>query len=101
VKIDNHKIYAELSSYLRGVDEKAQRQVPRPRDLAEPKTDRVEISRRSREVQKVREVVESVPDIRDARVNEVKKAIEDGTYNVRGEAIAEDILKRSLIDIIS
>ncbi|MBI5598582.1 MAG: flagellar biosynthesis anti-sigma factor FlgM [Deltaproteobacteria bacterium] len=96
MKINDQKINVELNNYLRGPGDKgAQHQV---KDQAASSGDKVEISQRSKEVQKARDVVDGVPDVRDARVDELKKSINDGTYNASGEAVAAGIIKKSLID---
>jgi negative regulator of flagellin synthesis FlgM len=61
-------------------------------------SDRVEISIRSREFQRLDELIQSIPDIREARVEQIRQAIENGTYNVRAEQVAERILGGALID---
>lgn len=62
--------------------------------------DRVEISVRSREVQQLDQLIRSIPDVREARVEQLRQAIENGTYNVRAEQVAEKILGGTLIDEI-
>jgi negative regulator of flagellin synthesis FlgM len=44
------------------------------------------------------QLIRSTPDIREARVNEIRNLIQSGTYNVRGEQIAEKIISGSLVD---
>jgi negative regulator of flagellin synthesis FlgM len=63
-------------------------------------SDRVELSVRSREVQQLDQMIRSIPDIREARVEQLRQAIENGTYNVRAEQVAEKILGGTLIDEI-
>ncbi len=62
--------------------------------------DRVEFSARSKEMQKIYGVLHSTPDIRAERVAELKDQIEKGRYQVESEALAEKILKESLLDLI-
>ncbi|MCX8117530.1 MAG: flagellar biosynthesis anti-sigma factor FlgM [Desulfobacterota bacterium] len=62
--------------------------------------DRVEFSARSKEMQKVYEVLRSTPDIRAERVAELKKQIEEGRYHVERDALAEKIIKESLLDLL-
>jgi negative regulator of flagellin synthesis FlgM len=63
-------------------------------------TDRIELSVRSREIQHLDELIRSAPDVREARVEQVRKEIESGTYNVKAERIADKILGGNLIDEI-
>ena len=62
--------------------------------------DRVELSVRSREIQHLDELIRSTPDVREALVEQVRLSIENGTYNVKAEQVAEKILGGSLIDEI-
>ena len=55
-------------------------------------SDRIELSIRSREIQHLDELIRSTTDIREARVEQVRSAIQSGTYNVKAEKIAEKIL---------
>jgi negative regulator of flagellin synthesis FlgM len=63
-------------------------------------SDRIELSVRSREIQQIDELIRSTPDIREARVEQVRKELESGTYNVKAEVIAERIIGGNLIDEI-
>jgi anti-sigma28 factor (negative regulator of flagellin synthesis) len=42
--------------------------------------------------------VRSTPDIREFRVEQVRRSIEAGTYNVKAEKIAEKIIGGSILD---
>ena len=60
--------------------------------------DQVTVSDSAKEIGRLQVEVGKVPEIRDDRVNEVKNAINAGTYNVKGEAVAGKLLKEALID---
>ncbi len=62
--------------------------------------DRVEFSARSREMQKIYEVLQKTPDVRSEKVAELKRLIEEGRYHVKSEDLAEKIIKESLLDLI-
>ncbi len=70
------------------------------RDPSVGDPDRVELSVRSREIQHLDELIRSTPDVREALVEQVRRSIDNGTYNVRAEQVAEKILGGSLIDEI-
>lgn len=53
----------------------------------------VNLSQRSKEVQRAKEVIESEPDIRSEKVQDIKKKIEDGTYEIDYNKTAEGMLK--------
>ena len=60
--------------------------------------DRVELSVRGLQIRNLDQLIRSTPDIREGRVEEVRSMIQAGTYNVRGEQIAEKIISGSLVD---
>jgi negative regulator of flagellin synthesis FlgM len=60
----------------------------------------LELSVRSREISHLDELIRSTPDVREERVEEVRRNIENGTYNVKAEKIAEKIIGGSLLDEI-
>ena len=61
--------------------------------------DAFSISDRSHEFVRVRNLVDSQPDFRLAKVNSLSKAIEQGHYNKNGEMIADALIRRNLIDL--
>ncbi len=62
--------------------------------------DRVEFSARSREMQKIYEVLQRTPDVRSEKVSELKRLIEEGRYRVKSDDLAEKIIRDSLLDLI-
>lgn len=64
-----------------------------------PERDVVQISERSQEFIRIQQLVDAQPDVRLDRVNKLAKAIDSGTYDVKGEQIAEAIIQKNLIDL--
>ena len=62
------------------------------------RSDRVEFSQTARDVKDAREQLESIPDVREEKVNEIRGQIEDGTYKIDGKKIAHNMIRESLID---
>ncbi|MGI6143948.1 MAG: flagellar biosynthesis anti-sigma factor FlgM [bacterium] len=60
--------------------------------------DRLSLSEQAREIKRVKEMARRAPDVRTEKVEEVKRQIEAGTYNVSGEEIAAKLLSRLLVD---
>ena len=58
----------------------------------------VDVSPTAQEVQQVKRVVNKLPDMREDRVNALKAQIENGTYHVSGEDIADLMIRRTLAD---
>jgi negative regulator of flagellin synthesis FlgM len=61
-------------------------------------SDRLELSVRSREISHLEDLIRSTPDIRQSKVDQVRKDIESGTYNIKAEKIAEKIIGGNLLD---
>ena len=69
------------------------------KSVPSPQRDDVQISERSQEILRIRQLVKAQPDVRLDRVNKLAKAIDSGTYDVKGEQIAEAIIQKNLIDL--
>jgi flagellar biosynthesis anti-sigma factor FlgM len=63
-----------------------------------PRRDVVQISKRSQEFCRIRELVDAQPDVRLDRVNKLAKAIDSDTYDVNSSQIAEAIIQKNLIE---
>jgi negative regulator of flagellin synthesis FlgM len=63
-------------------------------------TDKVEFSAQSREMQKIYEVLRTTPDVREEKVSALKKAIQEGRYQVENDALADKLIKESILDLI-
>ncbi len=101
MKIEDRDLLYGLRHYvndLKGV-ERVQRE-ERTRQRVDTGSDRVEISKRSKEAEKARRVIEKVPPVDEKKVADVKRSIEKGSYNVRAQEVAEGIIRKSIIDTI-
>jgi len=58
----------------------------------------VEISGNAQEVRRVTDLIKQLPDVREDRVQALKAQIENGTYHVSSEDIADLIIRRALAD---
>lgn len=54
--------------------------------------DKIDISSRGKEVSELIAAIKKLPETRDDRINELKKAIETGNYNENTLKVAEKIL---------
>ena len=63
--------------------------------------DDVQVSAKAQEFLRVKKLVDSLPDVRIDRINELAKAIDAGTYNPRAEVIASALIDKHTIDEIS
>lgn len=60
--------------------------------------DKVEFSSGSRDVMKMQEILQGTPEVREDKVNSLKKQIEQGTYQVDSHKIADKMLWNLLSD---
>jgi negative regulator of flagellin synthesis FlgM len=58
-----------------------------------PQQDRVELSTRKDEIEKLKNTVEAMPDVRSEKVAALKQQISEGTYRVDGVKVAEKMLE--------
>ncbi|MGB5421272.1 MAG: flagellar biosynthesis anti-sigma factor FlgM [Desulfobacterales bacterium] len=58
--------------------------------------DNVELSQNARDLQKAQKTLQDLPDIREDKVAALKQQIENGTYDIRADKIAANMLKESL-----
>ena len=62
------------------------------------KADTVELSDMGKRVQEAHKQLETIPDIREDKVAQLKEQIENGTYEPDAEKVAEKMLKDSLLN---
>ena len=62
--------------------------------------DSVELSQSARDLQRAQKALPDLPDIREDKVAALKQQIENGTYNIRADKIAANMLKESLCNDI-
>lgn len=60
--------------------------------------DKVTISEESQEIQTILSELKAIPDVRKEKVAKLRAAIDQGTYEVSGRAVAEKLLDRMLQD---
>lgn len=64
-------------------------------------TETVDISSRAKDIQLAKTVINNLPDIRDAKVQELKTQIEQGNYKIDSGKIAGKMVRESLIDMFA
>ena len=62
------------------------------------KADTVVLSDTAKKVQEAQKQLETIPDVREDKVAELKEQIENGTYNMDEEKIAGKIIKEALLN---
>lgn len=62
--------------------------------------ERVDLSNKAKDIQKIKQVLDQTPEVRDEKAQELKRQIENGSYVIDPGRIADKMLGESLIDII-
>jgi len=109
MKIDNRIIQYEINKQLPKQTENEIEGMGRKQTSAEQKVGEkspsgqdtiVNLSTASKETQTAREIIASVPDVREDKVAELRKRIESGNYTIDNKAVADKIVD-SFMDEIS
>lgn len=96
MRVEDKKLPQEV--YTSQAHKAAAVQAPAQDQQSQAPKDTVQLSGKSKEVQKVREAAHSAPEVRESRVAELKSAIQAGTYNVRGDQIASKMLANNQVN---
>src|SRR5262245_61882929 len=59
-------------------------------------SDKVELSSQARDIQRAREVAQGAPEVRSDKVEAARRALHSGKLNLKGQDLAEKIVKDSL-----
>ena len=62
------------------------------------KDDQVTLSEAAKEISKLTADAMKLPDVRTDKVEKIKNAINSGSYNVKGDAVAGKLLKDTIIE---
>ena len=88
-----------IDAYVNNIDDKQKTEkTPEKAENTAAKTDTVNISDAAKEIQEVRKELDNIPEVRAEKVEQLKNQIENGTYEIKSEEIAEKMLKDSLLN---
>ena len=99
MEISGHRRFQELANFLLGVHESDRTSIRSGAD-SEDSRDQVEISQSAKEIQRVKKLVEQSDNDRSQHVEQIRKAIATGTYNISEEAVADAMLRHILTDAV-
>lgn len=66
----------------------------------QPRNDKINLSSRAKDLQKVHEVLKQTPDVREEKVQALKAKIDNGTYQVRSKDVAEKMVNQHLGNLL-
>lgn len=91
----------EIISQYKVNDKKAGPENPAASGPAPVPEEKVSLSSAAREIQQAEKALRELPEVRQEKINELKKQIAAGNYDVRGDKIAEKLLSESFLDIMA
>jgi len=91
---------ADLAKILLGVQETERTTAKKAIPQETATHDRVQISERAKELQRLRAAAEQPNAERDARVEQIRQSVEGGTYRVDGQKVADAIIRHVLTDAV-
>ena len=101
MEIDNKVSPIQIDAYIQKAQDRNTQKTPVPQ-TKEPamKEDTVELSQSAQEILKAKHRIDSIPDVREEKVAEIKNQINEGTYKIDGKKVAHNMLRETLIDEI-
>ena len=100
MEITGNSPFARVDAYVKNIGKEKNRAQNSPN--AAPKEglseDKVALSSEAKQIQEAKRIVDSLPDIREEKVAEIRERIENGTYRVDSEKIAFRMIKESILD---
>ena len=99
MKIENEESVKNLSSLLKSSAEKEAK--TKTVKETEKSDDQVQLSPRAMEFQRIKDVLETVPEVREEKVAELTESIKKGAYKPDTQKTAENLIKESLIDLLA
>ena len=100
MEISNNGRAADLAKILLGVQETDRTHSKKTASQQTQSQDRVQISERAKELQRLRAAAEQPDTERDARVGQIQQSVEGGTYNVDGKKVADAMIRHVLTDAV-
>ena len=100
MKVSDLHQQANSMQYVNQVNSVDKKEAPQEPDEKSSSTDKVELSAQSKEMQKIYDMVQLAPDVRAEKVASIKKSIQDGSYKVDSEAVADKMIKDSILELV-
>lgn len=94
---------AEIGNVLKGQVERAEGAGGNPErqktgETKSPQGDTLTLSSQAQEIQRLRQFLEQVPDVREEQVKPVAEAVARGKYRVEADKVADQMIARMLGD---
>jgi negative regulator of flagellin synthesis FlgM len=91
---------ADLAKLLLGVQGVDRNQSRQPSLSGTGQQDRVQISEHAKELQRIKALLDQPDPARDARVEQIRRSVEAGTYTMDGKKVADSMIRQVLTDSV-
>ena len=99
MKITGKNPYVNLDAQTKNVKDNKKIDAPLRQTSKEvSKGDKVVLSPEAKKIQETKELMDSIPDIREEKVAQIRAQIENGTYRIKEEKLAAKMIKESLLN---
>ena len=99
MQISGHGHAHELANLLLGVQE-AERPSQRPAKVSGARQDQVDISEHAKEMARIKSLTQQADPDRADRVEQIRRAVDGGTYNVNGKTAADALIRHVLAESV-
>ncbi len=99
-RIPDGNAQAVQQKYLRNDQVRAEAERQTQNGTVSLPSEKVDLSTTAREIQQLKDAVSKLPDVREAKVQEVQKMLKDGTYKVTADQIAGKMVGESILDLL-
>jgi len=100
MEITGNSPFSKLDAYVKNIGKEKNRVHGSPREA--PKgglsEDKVALSPEAKQIQEAKKLLDSLPDVREEKVAEIREQIENGTYSVDSEKIAFKMIRESILN---
>lgn len=93
MKVNGSDGYSPIQSLLQRIRNDGEPKVAQPQAAGQQPAEKVEISAQAREIQKIKALLEEMPDVRGKRVEEIRAMIQEGRYKVDVDKLSDRILQ--------
>ena len=97
MQILGHGRADHLATLLLGPQEGAPAGANR-RPSSDGRQDRVQISQQAKEIQRIKTLADQPDVVREARIEQISRAVDAGSYNVAGRKVADAIVRHTLTE---
>ena len=100
MKISDNKPPQDITNTTKNTsaqEKVVQLQVGNRKDI-EPLGEKVTLSKKTGDMEKIQDILRKIPDVREDRVAHLKKKITSGEYKVNGKDVADQMLREFLLE---